>query len=101
MSSIPVQLLTEAQGHTVSLELTTGDTYKGKLVENEDNMNLLLENVTVVKRTGEASHMNQVFVRGSTIRFVSVPDILRNAPMFTERKELRPKPPQRNLKRRH
>lgn len=93
-ASIPVRLLNEAQGHIVSLELTTGDTYRGKLVENEDNMNLSLSDVTrTIGRTGETSHMNQVFVRGSMIRFVSVPDILRNAPMFFMKPGEKPKPP--------
>lgn len=95
-AGIPVRLLNEAQGHIVSLELTTGDTYRGKLVENEDNMNLSLYDVTITKgRTGEASYMNQVFVRGSMIRFVSVPDILRNAPMFFMKPGEKPKPPVR------
>lgn len=82
-AGIPVKLLNEAQGHIISLELTTGDTYRGKLLENEDNMNLSLYDVTITKgRTGNTSYMNQVFVRGSMIRFVMVPEILKNAPMF-------------------
>lgn len=93
-ASIPVRLLNEAQGHVVSIELSTGDTYRGKLVENEDNMNLSLNDVTrTIGRTGETSHMNHVFVRGSMIRFVSVPDILRNAPMFFMKPGEKPKPP--------
>lgn len=95
-AGIPVRLLNEAQGHVVSLELTTGDTYRGKLVENEDNMNLSLSDVTrTIGRTGETSHMAHVFVRGSMIRFVSVPDILRNAPMFFMKPGEKPKPPLR------
>lgn len=96
MSGIPVKLLNEAQGHIVLLELTTGDTYRGKLLENEDNMNLSLYDVTITKgRTGATSYMNQVFVRGSMIRFVAVPDILKNAPMFFVKPSEKPKPPVR------
>ena len=95
-AGIPVRLLNEAQGHVVSLELTTGDVYRGKLLENEDNMNLSLSDVTRTKgRTGETSHMSQVFVRGSMIRYVSVPDILRNAPMFFMKPGEKPRPPVR------
>lgn len=95
-AGVPVRLLNEAQGHIVSLELTTGDTFRGKLVENEDNMNLSLLDVTrTIGRTGETSHMAQAFVRGSMIRFVSVPDILRNAPMFFMKPGDKPKPPVR------
>ena len=39
-AGIPVRLLNEAQGHIISIELINGDTYRGKLLENEDNMNL-------------------------------------------------------------
>lgn len=95
-SAIPARLLNEAQGHVISLELVTGDTYRGKLLENEDNMNLSLYDVVITKgRTGQTSSMNQVFVRGSMIRFITVPDILKNAPMFFMKPGDKPKPPVR------
>lgn len=93
-TSIPIKLLNEAQGHTICLELTTGDTYKGKLLENEDNMNLSLYDVIVTKgKTGQVTYMNQVFVRGTMIRFITVPEILKNAPMFFLKSNEKPKPP--------
>lgn len=95
-SGIPVKLLHEAQGHVVSLELANGDTYRGKLLDNEDNMNLSLYDVNITKgRTGHTSYMNQVFIRGSMIRFIMVPDILKNAPMFFMKPGDKPKPPVR------
>lgn len=36
---VPVKLLHEAEGHTVTIELKTGELYRGKLIEAEDNMN--------------------------------------------------------------
>ena len=33
-------VLHEAEGHIVTVESTTGEVYRGKLVEAEDNMNL-------------------------------------------------------------
>jgi hypothetical protein len=30
---IPIKLLNEAQGHIVTLEITSGQTYRGKLIE--------------------------------------------------------------------
>ncbi|CAN3503676.1 small nuclear ribonucleoprotein Sm D3 [Diutina catenulata] len=94
-AGIPVRLLNEARGHVISLELTTGDTYRGKLLDNEDNMNLSLYDVVVTKPTGDTEHLSQVIVRGSMIRFVSVPDMLRNAPMFYQKPGDKPKPPVR------
>ena len=42
---IPLKLLHESEGHTVSVELKTGEVYRGHLVESEDNMNMQLSNV--------------------------------------------------------
>ncbi|CCE85947.1 Piso0_005589 [Millerozyma farinosa CBS 7064] len=95
-AGIPVKLLNEAQGHIISVELTTGDIYRGKLLENEDNMNLSLYDVTITKgKSGSTSYMEQVFVRGSMIRYVMVPEILKNAPMFFMKPGDKPKPPVR------
>ncbi|KAL3897994.1 MAG: hypothetical protein SGCHY_003045 [Lobulomycetales sp.] len=84
MSSIgiPVKLLHESSGHIVTLELKTGDTYRGKLLDAEDNMNIQLSDITVTARDGRVSQLDQVFIRGSQVRFFIVPDMLKNAPMF-------------------
>ncbi|KAK9236868.1 hypothetical protein V1525DRAFT_405603 [Lipomyces kononenkoae] len=79
---IPIKLLNESQGHIVTLELTSGQTYRGKLIEVEDNMNCQLRDITVTARDGRVSHLDQVYIRGSHVRFFIVPDMLRNAPMF-------------------
>ncbi|RKF81122.1 Small nuclear ribonucleoprotein Sm D3 [Golovinomyces cichoracearum] len=89
---IPIKLLNEAQGHVVTLEITTGQVYRGKLLEAnsyeitaEDNMNVQLKDITVTARDGRVSHLDQVYIRGSHVRFFIVPDMLRNAPMFRTR----------------
>ncbi|KAK9468376.1 hypothetical protein V1512DRAFT_270077 [Lipomyces arxii] len=79
---IPIKLLNESQGHIVTLELTSGQTYRGKLTDVEDNMNCQLRDITVTARDGRVSHLEQVYIRGSHVRFIIVPDMLRNAPMF-------------------
>lgn len=73
------------QGHVITLELTTGQVYRGKLLEAEDNMNIQLKDITVTARDGRVSHLDQVYIRGSHVRFFIVPDMLRNAPMFRSR----------------
>ncbi|CAN6656928.1 small nuclear ribonucleoprotein Sm D3 [Trichomonascus vanleenenianus] len=80
--SIPIKLLNESQGHIVTIELTSGQTYRGKLLEAEDNMNVQMKDVTVTNRDGQVSHLEQVYVRGSHVRLFIVPDMLRHAPMF-------------------
>lgn len=74
---IPIKLLNEAQGHIVTLEITSGQTYRGKLIEAEDNMNVQLKDITVTARDGRVSHLEQVYIRGSHVRFFIVPDMLR------------------------
>ena len=43
---IPVKLLHEAAGHIVSVELKSGELYRGSMIECEDNWNCQLENIT-------------------------------------------------------
>ncbi|KAJ2617768.1 small nuclear ribonucleoprotein Sm D3 [Coemansia sp. RSA 1365] len=81
---VPVKLLHEAQGHIITLELKTGQLYRGKLVETEDNMNVQLKDITVTGRDGRTSHLKHVYVRGSNVCFFIVPDMLKNAPMFKQ-----------------
>ena len=79
---IPIKVLHEAKGLIVSVELKTGQTYKGKLLNIEDNMNMQLKEVTIVARDGQVTSTDTCFLRGSNIRFVVVPDNLRFAPLF-------------------
>ncbi|TIA61204.1 hypothetical protein D6C76_10196 [Aureobasidium pullulans] len=82
---IPIKLLNEATGHIVTVEITSGNVYRGKLLEAEDNMNCQLRDITVTARDGRVSHLDQVYIRGSHVRYFIVPDMLRNAPMFRAR----------------
>jgi small nuclear ribonucleoprotein D3 len=80
--SVPIKLLHEAIGHTVSIEVRSGEIYRGHLMQSEDNMNVLIENVVRTNRDGSKSSMEQVYIRGGQIRYFVVPDMLRHAPMF-------------------
>uniref|UniRef100_A0A7S0QDX9 Small nuclear ribonucleoprotein Sm D3 n=1 Tax=Cryptomonas curvata TaxID=233186 RepID=A0A7S0QDX9_9CRYP len=79
---VPIKLMHEAESHIITVELKTGELYRGQLVEAEDNMNMSMVNVTCTGRDGSISTLEQVFVRGGLIRFMILPDILKNAPMF-------------------
>jgi len=79
---VPIKLLHEAEGHTITVELKTGEVYRGFLVESEDNMNCQLSTITYTARDGRSSELEHAFIRGSKIRFVILPDMLKNAPMF-------------------
>lgn len=79
---VPLKLLYEAHGLIVSIELETGQTYRGKLVGIEDNMNVQLRDVTITHRDGHITLAEGCFLRGSHIRFFSLPDNLRHSPIF-------------------
>ncbi|TIB79883.1 hypothetical protein E3Q22_02251 [Wallemia mellicola] len=97
MSSVPIKLVHEcklliiikclsnyllALGHVVTIELKSGQMYRGKLQEAEDNLNVSLQDITVTARDGRVSQLDQVYIRGSMIKFLVVPDMLQNAPMW-------------------
>ncbi|CDF40108.1 unnamed protein product [Chondrus crispus] len=79
---IPIKLLHEASPHVVTVELHVGDVYRGTLSSVEDNMNVQLRRVTLTARDGKVSNLENVFIRGSKIRYFILPDILASAPMF-------------------
>lgn len=39
---VPIKILHEAEGHTVTVESSNGEVFRGKLVEAEDQMNCQL-----------------------------------------------------------
>lgn len=45
-------------------------------------MNVQLYKVTQTNRDGKTQQLEQVYLRGSHVRFFIVPDMLRHAPMF-------------------
>uniref|UniRef100_A0ACD5TWB0 Uncharacterized protein n=1 Tax=Avena sativa TaxID=4498 RepID=A0ACD5TWB0_AVESA len=87
---IPVKLLHEAAGHVVTVELKTGEVYRGSMIDCEDNWNCQLENPTFTAKDGRVTQLEHVFIRGVRVRFVIIPDMLRKARMF-ERLEPRNK----------
>lgn len=66
----------------VTVELKTGEVYRGSMVECEDNWNCQLDNITFTAKDGKVSQLEHVFIRGSRVRFMIIPDMLKNAPMF-------------------
>ncbi|KEI40730.1 uncharacterized protein L969DRAFT_33526, partial [Mixia osmundae IAM 14324] len=79
---IPCKLLHESVGHVITIELKTGQTYRGKLLDAEDNLNISMSQITVTQRDGRVTQLDQVYIRGPMINFFIVPDMLAHAPMF-------------------
>ncbi|GAA5892370.1 hypothetical protein JCM6882_003653 [Rhodosporidiobolus microsporus] len=79
---VPTKLLHEALGHVVTVELKNGVVYRGKLFDAEDSLSVSLTQCTVTHRDGRVTQLDQVYIRGASIRFYVVPDMLSQAPMF-------------------
>ena len=79
---VPIKLLHEAEGHTVSVELRTGEIYRGHLEESEDTMNIFLRDVKMTAKDGRQSHFEQLYIRGSQVKYFVLPEMLKNSPVF-------------------
>ena len=79
---IPVKLFREAESHPVTVELKSGEVYRGTLEESEDSMSCLLKNVHHTGRDGRVVRLEAVYLRGSQIRFIVLPELLKGAPLF-------------------
>ncbi|KAK4536940.1 hypothetical protein CDCA_CDCA10G2965 [Cyanidium caldarium] len=80
---IPALLLREAQGHVVSVESTDSKVYRGRLEAASDTMNLTLGGEVLVTDTrGGRQSSTGVFLRGSQVKMVVLPDFLEDAPHF-------------------
>jgi len=73
----------------VTIELRNGEIYRGHLSESEETMNCLLIDVVMTARDGRISKMENVYIRGSQIKFMILPDLLRHSPVFDKVKQLK------------
>ena len=79
---VPIKLLHEVENHVVSIELKTGELFRGYLMDVEDTMNVRMDDVFVLTKEGKQYHLEQVYLRGSQIRFIVIPSFFKNAPMI-------------------
>eukprot|EP01083_Nonionella_stella_P115896 343992_1 len=97
-TGVPIRLLHEGEGHVVSLELKNGEIYRGVLKEAEDTMNCYLDNVTMTARDGRVSKLEQVYIRGSQIKFIILPELLKRSPAFTKVQTMKKKSDEKDSK---
>lgn len=81
-AGVPIKLLHEGEGHVVTIELKNGEIYRGLLQEAEDTMNCQLKDVTMTAKNGRTQKLENVFLRGGHVKFIVLPEVLKNAPMF-------------------
>ncbi len=73
---IPVKLLHEAEGHVITVELKSGENYRGELIEAEDNWNCQMKNVQATAKVRGAGSPASVRSQGApaALRLCTVPD---------------------------
>ena len=80
---IPIVLLHDAEGAVVTVETKRGELIRGLLFEAEDMMNLYIKKAVILgPKPGSKRVIDQVYVRGTEIVFIVLPEMLRHAPMF-------------------
>lgn len=63
-------------------QMKNGEIYRGLLLSSEDTMNMSLSEVLRTARNGQITKLPNVYLRGSSIRFIALPELLKNAPVF-------------------
>mmetsp|Transcript_12733 Transcript_12733/g.16136 ORF Transcript_12733/g.16136 Transcript_12733/m.16136 type:complete len:114 (-) Transcript_12733:367-708(-) len=81
-AGIPIKLLYEAEGMKITAEMKNGEIYRGLLLNAEETMNLTLSDVVRTSKNGQVSKVPSVYLRGSMVRFISLPELLVDAPVF-------------------
>jgi small nuclear ribonucleoprotein D3 len=71
--------------------MKSGEIYRGLLLHAEDTMNVSMSDVIRTKRDGKIIKLPNVYLRGSGIRFIALPDLLKNAPCFSQVSQLKKK----------
>ncbi|KAI3420991.1 hypothetical protein GPALN_014618 [Globodera pallida] len=72
---LPLSLLKTAQNHPMLIELKNGETYNGMLVACDSWMNVHLRDAICTSKEGDRFvKIPEVYVRGSTIKYLRIPD---------------------------
>jgi small nuclear ribonucleoprotein D3 len=86
--TLPMAFFHEGEGLTLTVETKSGDLYRGRASNTEDNFNLYLDKTTITSKDGRMRTLDRVFLRGSTIVLVIFPEILARSPIFDRMREL-------------
>ena len=71
--------------------MKSGEIYRGLLVSAEESMNMSLSDVLRTARNGQITKLTNVYLRGSSVRFIALPELLKNAPVFQKVKTMKRK----------
>mmetsp|Transcript_5131 Transcript_5131/g.6979 ORF Transcript_5131/g.6979 Transcript_5131/m.6979 type:complete len:136 (-) Transcript_5131:229-636(-) len=79
---LPLSLLRAASGNPMLVELKSGETYNGRLVNCDAWMNLNLKDVICTSKDGDRFwKLSECYVRGSSIKYLRLPEeVIDNVP---------------------
>ena len=83
--SLPLKVLQEGKPFVVTIETRNGQSYRGKLIEIEENMNCRLQNASLINSEGIIKKFNTIFLRGSNLRLIILPDIIKESPLLEKK----------------
>lgn len=80
--SLALKVLHEAVGTVASVELESGETFRGRVTKVEENMNIEMEEVEHTYRNGRSGRkIPSVYLRGSNVVFFQLADALKDTPV--------------------
>ena len=68
-----MKLLNECEGHTITVEMITGDLYRGLLMDAEDSMNMQMQDVV---KTGKIKSFDIIVANNCVCIFIFVVTLL-------------------------
>ncbi|MES1909208.1 MAG: Small nuclear ribonucleoprotein SmD1b [Cercozoa sp. M6MM] len=89
-----VRFLMKLSGDTVTIELKNGSVVHGTITGVDHSMNTSLKNVKLTPRGKNPVHLDAISLRGSTLRYVLLPEFL-NLDALLKDDVPKPKPPRR------
>ena len=81
-TGIPLCLLMEMEGHTVSVSVKNGSLYRGKVLSSEDCWNVHLKDASCTTAKGKTSLLRNIYLRGDQVEFIVLTSMLATGPMF-------------------
>lgn len=74
LAGVPLKLIKEFLNRTITVETSSGDVFKGTLLDIEDNMNMTLNSIKATLVDGKTAEMASLYIKGSRIRIVALPE---------------------------
>lgn len=76
---VPLKLLKEFLSRKITVETSSGESFRGILLDAEENMSVSLGSVKATLADGKSAEMVSVYIKGSRVRLISLPDSAKDS----------------------